>query len=295
MKPHRRTAISIAILVLAGCTDSGSTGSGTRASDPVEIADRYGYDLRNPSLTPVYALIPEYNDPRDGYARDLLARRCLEGVIEYRPINLGEGDEFSDERTGQPVFNERVASRWGYSANRLNATFDTAVAENVTITEAMSKAMQQCGQEADDRLGRPPIQLPVAIEGAGWDAILSDDAVDDAAATWRRCMEPAGVVDLPLRPDEGPPRSVLTEGSLEETEAGDLTSNQNVPPSAREIEVAAFDARCREESGFTRAALVGRATAELAAIGRNLEEFDAVRDEYRRYATGIDNVIAELG
>lgn len=286
-------AVLVGGLSAAGCGGGVTGGAGTRTLDAAEVADRYGYDLASSELTPVYALIPEYNDPRDGHARDLLARRCLEGVVEYEPIQLGEQANFSDERTRELIFDEQVAAQWGYSAQRLHPISDGAAINNVTTTPAVSEAMQQCGREADERFGTPPQLLPNDVQAAGWDALATSDELDATVARWRECMEPGGVIDLPPNPHEMPSPSVVTPGSQVEENGGLVGTD--VLPSAREIEVALLDARCRDESGFTETEFRVRATAELEAIGRNLEEFDAVREEYRRYGEGVDDVIAELG
>lgn len=259
------------------------------------MADRYGYSLDSASETPVFAIVAGYKDSRDGYARDLLAQRCLQGVVDYRPIRLGEQSSVFDERTGQPIFNEQIAARWGYSALRLNPPSDGAVGDDVEITPALRAAMEACGKEADERLGRPPSRPLEAVETAGWEALSSSKELGDAAARWRECMQPAGVIDLPTTPEEMPSPSVLTPGSEIGNGAGDLLAAEDVPPSAREIDVATLDARCRVDSDYTATRLRVRANAELAAIGRNVEEFDAARQEYVAYMQEVGEVIAELG
>ncbi|MNW69084.1 hypothetical protein D3C74_480080 [compost metagenome] len=64
--------------------------------------------------------------------------------------------------------------------------------------------------------------------------------------------------------------------------------------SDREREVAVIDARCRAE-GYDEAVFHARVEGELAAIGRDVEGFEATRDDYLEYQKRIDAVINELG
>lgn len=283
----------IAIGFIAGCSSSEGSGSADGLS-AAQVAERYGYDVESAAETPVFAIVAEYKDPRDGYARDLLAQRCLQGVVQYRPVRLGEQGGVLNERTGQPVFNEQIAAQWGYSALRLNPPSDGALRNDLEITPELSAAMEACGREADKRLGRPPSRLLEAVETAGWEALPGSEELNGAAARWRDCMQPAGVIDLPTTPEEMPPASVLTPGS-EVRSGDDLVATADIPPTAREINVAVLDARCREESNYSAVRFRVRANAELAAIGRSVEEFDAAMVEYVTYMQKVDQVIAELG
>lgn len=297
MRKVGRCIIGILVLGLApGCSATASdTTSPKEKVEFTAVADQYGYDMETAKYTPTYALVPEYMDPRDGYARDLLARRCLQGVVDYKPITLGISNDVADERTGQPLFNADIASRLGYSARRLQQRPDDAVPDNADITPAIEKSMKSCGVQADKRLGKPPVALLGRIETAGWDALVTDPAMKKTNAEWKTCMQPAGIVDLPDKPDEMPSPSIASAGSQTADENGNITYSSSVPPSKREIEVAELDAQCRTKVDYDRVMLRERATAELKNIGRNLDQFEAVRVEYQRYGKGADKVIAELG
>ena len=294
MTTHHRTAGSLCALLVtlavAGCGSTGATEDDTSLS-PEQVAQRYGYDVGSTDLTPVYALVPQYRDPRDGYARDLLAARCLAGVVTYVAVPPGSADPFTDERTGQPLFTAEIAARWGYPALRgSEAAVDTAVPDEVEITDEIHASMVECGKAADERLGAVPERFLADVETAGWDAVPADPEVQAALAAWRECMAPAGVVDLPADPHEMPSPSVVGRTGGEEVDAG-----AGVPLSDREREVAVTDADCRGSSGYEEAVLQARAEAELAAIGRDLERFDASRRDLEAYSAGIDAVITELG
>ena len=291
------TACVLAIGALAtGCGSPSAPASDTpgppasEALTATEVAARYGYDLASATLTPVYALVPEHRDPRDVYARNLLLRQCLEGIAEFQVVPPGaESDPGFDPRTGQRVFTEEIAAQWGYQLPPPAVPVVRPDAE--TYTPAVEEKGLRCGERTRERLGVPPERLLNDIESAGWAAVEASDEVTTAAGAWRACMAPAGVPDLPDRPQEMPSASVVPPMSRQEQDRPPGSTE----PSAREREVAVMDARCREEADVDGAELRARAEAELAAIGRDVDGFDSVRRDYQEYDAEIDQVIEELG
>jgi len=278
--------------LLAGCSASSSTESGALSAQ--EVADRYGYNDATATLSPVFALVPQYKDPKDGYARDLLAAQCLAGVVEYRVVAPDEQTSLIDQRTGQLTFNQQVAAQWGYPQLHMPAGQDSAVPNGVTITPAIQSAMRACGEKADERLGTPPQRVLADIEDAGWQALSNSSEVQDAITQWRSCMEPAGLIDLPSQPSEMPPASVASDSQVQDAQ-GNLVPKPDAVASDREKEVAVLDAQCRAQVGYDTAVLHARAEAELTAIGQNLEGFEASRGAYEDYEQKLDEVINELG
>jgi hypothetical protein len=280
----------LAISTVTACTPA--TGSPSKALDPEAVASRYGYDLGTATLSPVFAIVPEYKNPNDGYARDLLASKCLNGVVEYRAVKPGTVDQPIDDRTHQISFNEQIAAQFGYPQLRMPQPVDSAVPENVTIDDAMMAKMRECGAQTDKRLGAVPERMLSGVEEAGWEAVAGSQQVRDAAEAWRTCMEPVGVVDLPVDPSQMPTPSVV---SPQKDAQGNEADTASIPLSDREREVAVADARCRAQVDYDGAVLRARADAELVAIGRDVEGFDAGRRAYSEYEKKIDAVITELG
>ncbi|MFI2754764.1 hypothetical protein ACGIF2_15135 [Cellulomonas sp. P22] len=286
-------ALAISTL-LAACTASSSVADNDAVSAE-EVAARYGYDEASATLSPVFALVPEYKDPKDGYARDLLAAKCLAGVVEYRVVPPGAQAGLFDDRTGQVNFNEQIAAQWGYPALHAPAAPDSAIPDGVTIGPDMQAAMQKCGEAADARLGKPPQRLLADVEDAGWQAVPASSEVQDAAAQWRDCMAPAGVIDLPEDPTGMPSASIGGAGSQLEDAQGDVGASAGSVASDREREVAVLDARCRDQARYDQAVLHARAEAELTALGRDIDGFEASRGAYEAYEKKLDEVITELG
>jgi hypothetical protein len=287
----------LAISTLAtGCGSTAESGDSANALTPDDVAARYGYQVASASMTPAFALVPEYKDPQDRYARDLLAHECLEGVYDY-PVIIPRADpaaEGIDPRTLQRNFNEEIAAQWGYQIPP-SPSIDARTGSAPAITPDVHEKMVECGKKTDERLGSPP-QPPInAIEEAGWAAVETDPTVKAAAVEWRACMAPAGVVDLPENPHDMPSPSVVTPGSRESTGQGDQALASGVPASAREKEVAILDAQCRTEVGFDSAEFNARVRAELAAIGRDVQGFESAREQYEKYSAGVEEVVRELG
>lgn len=275
--------------LLTGCEQSQEPQS----LSAKEVSARYGYDVEQATMTPVFALVPQFRDPTDGYARELLGAICLEGVVEYRPTPPGEtGDPTFDERTFQTRFDEEIAHLYGYPVLRTFALADTAVPDSVPITDEIHAAMVACGEKTNQRLGRPPERVLNVIEATGWMAVEGDATVAKASDRWQQCMAPVGLIDLPDNPSLMPSPS-LSSGMPQEGQP--LSDSTEHGVSAWEREVAVADARCRVESGYDRALLQARATAELEAIAADIEAFESARIAFVEYQKGVDAVIAEFG
>jgi hypothetical protein len=285
----------LAISALA--TGCGSSGADAGGADPdaltaTEVAARYGYDIDSAPLTPAYVLVPEFNDPRDLYARDLLMSDCLKSVVNYqpRPANLDLDAEPINPRTGQRNFTEAIAAQWGYQLPSAPEGAQWGIPSNVPMTPTIDKKMMSCGDEILARLGTPPEKPIATIQSAGWDAVDTSDDVAAANKAWKSCMAPAGVIDLPDDPHEMPTPSV---GAANQGEGivrpGVSTAN------ARERDVAVKDVRCREQVGLLTVEQHVRAEAELTAIGRDIQGFESARRAYQEYGKKIDQVIQELG
>lgn len=276
--------------VVSGCSASEDGTAGSTAAQPVdsqlvmEMAARYGFDIESATQTPAFALVPEYQDPRDMYARLLLAQQCMAGLLEYHvePPRPSTAADVFDSRSGDKRFNEQIAAQWGYHAPPPDLSTQTSEVSGASSATIDAKRAE-CGAQARERLDDPPAAPLGRIVQAGWDALAVNDAVADLAAEWRACLAPAGVIDLPDSPEGMPSPSVAPP------------NDEGGTASTREREVAVIDAQCREKVGYPGAVLRARTEGELSAIGRDPEGFDAARLEYQKYAKGIDQVIQELG
>jgi len=285
-------------VVVGGCSEtSGGEPDADRMSEglaPDAVAERYGYDVEQAEMTPVYELVPAFRDPNDPYARDLLAAECLKGVIEYRAHNPHVAMPFMDLRSRQPIFNLELATEFGYPY--LRETEETRSMEQesmVDLSDEQFQAMVECGEKTDERLGKIPDRILTVIEDAGWEYSDSDTDLIEAIEGWRTCMDPLGIPDMHDQPNPTPPKSVVPE-AFEATEIGDHEVS-TVPLTDREREVAIADAKCREKVDYDFVLHAARAEGELIAIGSDIESFEAARVEAEKYQKKIEEVLAELG
>lgn len=306
----RRSAwvgVLCAAALLAGCSgggegaDGATSGPGGDGLSPEAVAERYGYDPATAALTPVFELLPNYNDERAHIAEQLVVRECMKDVVELPIDRAAEDPTFFEPRTHQARKTEELAAQWGYAFHYPSFTqpedpADTEAArahrEQVLATPEGQAALTECQAELRERLPEPPILAMWEIEFAGWEAADVDPAVLEAAAAWRVCLEPAGVIDLPEDPMNMPSRSIQEAMGIPDTGA----LNAPLPPASQwERDVAVADVRCRESSGWTQARWDARIQGELAAIGQDVQGFEAARLAYAEWGTRLDSVMAELG
>lgn len=109
-----------------------------------------------------------------------------------------------------------------------NTSEPTAV--RTDLMEPSAEELAQQGQSIRSQLNR--------VGGLAY----QDPEVLAAAQRWRECMAPQGIVDLPDFPWDGYPPVSLMQRWPDWHSGGD--------PFPEEIEVATFDAQCRESSGW---------------------------------------------
>lgn len=286
MKNGRTKACAVLFAGMLAVSCANTASSGTQL-DAAEVAEKYGYNSDpSLSLTAVYVLVPEYKDLSDRYARMLLLKECMAGVLEIHtmPPLPDTATTVFDPRSGERRLTAEIAHEWGYQIPPPLGKSPTALDSTLSDDEVL--AMQyDCGDKTDELLGMPPARFLGDVEEAGWAYAELSSLVVDAAVEWRNCMEPLGVIDLPESPLFMPSPSVVTVG----VQGGD------VEPSEREVEVALGDAECRAQSSYTATLRSERSVGELEAIGKDIEGFEAVRQQFQEYQVGVDNVLQELG
>lgn len=250
------------------------------------VAAQYGYDRQSATQLPAFALVPEFMNPDDFYARMLLLQQCMTGMANYT-VTAPPPDTpttVTDQRTRQRRLTPQIAAQWGYQVPEPPATVILEPGDEQAPGFAAKE--QGCGKQTKEKLGDPPEPLLNSIVTSGFDAINASDQVKKVAAAWKTCMGPVGVVDLPANPHDMPSPSVAGTANVG-AKAG--------VPSAREKEVALKDAECRESTGFTKTEFRVAADAQLRAIGKDTERFNAVRKQFTVYFAKINKVIEELG
>lgn len=282
--------VATAVLAISLTACSGGRPGKSPAVSAAEVASKYGYNETTTDLTPAYALVSEFGDPRDQYARLLLLKECIKDVETYQvlPPVADSSTTVFDPRSGDRRFTLEIAQGWGYQLPPVPATVSSTVLDENLSSSEIVKMEAKCGSKTSARLGPAPVQFLTGIVDAGWDALKADDDATKTAADWRSCMMPVGIVDLPQTPSEMPSPSVATQ-------TGDGGAQPATPPSPRERQVAVADVMCRDSAGYTFAVKTARANGELTAIGKDVEGFEAARKAYEAYGVGIEKVIQTYG
>ena len=244
--------------------------------------------METAQYTPVFELVPAFDNGYEGRARNAFMADCLRGVIEYNVPPPGDHEALFS-RDHQLMFNEEIAAEWGYPGSRLPRQEAPGV-DPEKVTPEIETEIERCGNEIPAEFRAPAPNILNDLTGAGWGEISANPAVEEATAAWHECMLPLGLVDLPDGPDEMPPTSVR---GLSNEEFG--YADQELELTEKERSIAIADARCRTESNYDEAFFRARAEGELVAIGKNIEEFEASRTAYEEYEKQIDAVLAELG
>lgn len=199
------------------------------------------------------------------------------------------------------VFNESVASRYGYrmAPNPRDLLADKVEAAGGSLWDNQPQefwdALNTCDAEADKQLGSSS-QEDQDAEGGATSALSSQlnqlavdlrgPALTKTASTWRDCMAPLGIVDLPSQPwtpGSPPPQSLATQWSWQ-------TTGQ---PSAEELTIAAKDAACRRSSGWQDALYEAEWNARQDFVTKHQAELTTLRQSIDSRRAQYQAVIAK--
>lgn len=277
-------AVALTVAAAAGCGDDRS---------PAIDASRF------PDNRQLYALpldqIATDNVVLSDYAENLLVRPCMQKAGFQWPVpavdaNASPSATLND--AGRRLFDVDIAARFGYHRAPSNQPNAGQISELNTrsLSSRESTSLQRCSGQARKRLPRPNARLVFSLSSAAYEASKADAGVVARARTWRACMAPRGVSDLPAAPTEMPSPSLLRRFGLEPGPAGGSTA-----PTPDEIRLATADARCRESSGYARAFYASERARQLKLIASNEDALARVEEAYTRHSRQVRDVIAQSG
>ncbi|MFC7581690.1 hypothetical protein ACFQ23_06280 [Schaalia naturae] len=214
----------------------------------VELAQKYGYRMAP--------------DPGDNFAADREA-----GGGDWRTTKSDEylnvwdrcTDEADTKVNGWKQTRIEAEDHAEWEQRHPGEPYPTTEEETAAWYEEQRDSMEQDAAEA----AADPTNLNV------WFVDTSVPRLQEAAARWRECMAPLGIVDLPSEPwdpDTRPPQSLQDRWGWES--AGDAAS-------ADEIQVATHDAQCRRDSGWFDTLYDESWNQEEAFIAEHKAELDA--------------------
>ncbi|GIG20838.1 hypothetical protein Cch01nite_15620 [Cellulomonas chitinilytica] len=240
-----------------------------------------------------FVLAPE--SPKQSTARWALVRTCMvdKGHTDYpAPPYSSDVDSQTRNSSSRILFDGPRAARWGYRDEPIvdPDVLQAAHAQLDAIADAAPADFESCDDSAADAMGPPPQStLDVAAVGVGaYAAAKQDPAVLAAVDTWKKCMAPQGVVDLPDDPYAMPSDSLRTRFGW----SSDARPSQ---AGADEIAVATADAACRESSGFTQVRYDAEWDRQLAQVEDNLAALERAKEAWDDYEARLDGLIAANG
>lgn len=225
---------------------------------------------------------------RGEYAANLLEKPCMESAgyaydVPWRDLDNIQRDTWNSVH--RRLFDEEIAGRWGYHlATSPETTFDDYLEFGESLADLSGDkqaALDGCIANAREHL--PLVQteanLVSAIVNVSYEDSLDDPEVTDAAKSWRECMLPFGLVDLPESPVFMPSPSLSVD-------ANDGSA------SADEIALAVEDAKCRESSGYTTALYKAEWGHQVELVGKNIDVLERIGTLLDENAAQVSSVIA---
>ncbi|MGH9247551.1 MAG: hypothetical protein ACRD29_25200 [Acidimicrobiales bacterium] len=305
------------LLALVGSACSGDDARSADASEIEELRNRFDHNRAQWRL-PLDEYRPNSAAQQylHGFAEDALLAECLdeEGLAGFplgdppaASITEGDPSAVGLSNEGRQLFNVDIAGQAGYhhplevfvadidaynvspEEQAERAAFQALLAESVDNRAAFDGCLDEV---RGDALPMVDFNLVQSMEQVASETAQQDDDIAEAAGRWHECMAPQGYPDLPERPDEMPSESVRADvGIVEEPEGAPSAAGST--PSTREIEVAVFDAECRESSGYSEALYQAEVEAQFHQIAGNEEELDRVRVAFDEDLERVQSIIAE--
>ncbi|MGW6132365.1 hypothetical protein ACWFNE_20255 [Cellulomonas sp. NPDC055163] len=292
------SALLVAAFALSACSgpaaDDDGDGSASAAALPAQDIDRWAM--------PVDQYVPQ-NQPMLDYAENVLISECMAAagytwtVPEY---DIHAPDSPTRNAVNRVLFNRTTAANWGYlpaPSTQKNIAAQQA-ATTKELPEGSEGTFTQC--IADVRADQLPLESSQARNFAASLGMAADQAarldndVLAAAEEWRTCMEPLGVSDLPDGPEGMPSDSLRAEfGRAGNGEADADRGGEGA--SAREIEVATFDAACRDSSGWSEARYEAEWERQVTAVEENADALERILAEHKEVDARALAVLAERG
>lgn len=241
-------------------------------------------------LLPLDEYLPPYFEAQ--YARQLLMRECMEGfgyTFRVAPVNVDAPPPATTNRSGRRLFDVSIAAVYGYH-------FAPSQREDLRLVQEIGasaysddevRVLEGCQAQALEELQSPDDSL------ADWLGFVVDVRTDAdvraAAARWANCLEAVAPGRATEWPEDMPNRHDSVEFQLSTAVLWNAP-----PPSFEEVELALFDAECRESTGFAEAYYEAEWQAHLELIEQNLPALQAEAEFNEAYLQRARTVIAAL-
>lgn len=225
------------------------------------------------------------------YAENLLVKPCMEGAgfawpVPWRDASGSVSETYND--VNRRLFNQDIASRYGYhnapDADVSASSWRKFVAATSDLSSAEEDQVTKCIFAARKKLPRlsPSAQDGIALGQAATDAARDEPAVAKAEKEWRQCMQPKGISDLPGTPRKMPSESLQIRFNISSSKAA----------TAEEIDLAKFDADCRDKSGYVKTLYNAEWNQQVSSLRKNADQLQRIAGEIRKNRSEVKKVIA---
>lgn len=276
----------ICFLLLAGCSSPSAS-----LTLPEKNIDQW--------VNPLDQFVPQ-NFAVGSYAELLLDSRCMrtEGYDwspPWKDTQAEWGPSWNEAE--RRLFNVSLAKQYGYheapGSGRSNPEWDAFTASKVNLSDSESAALNACTSKSRKKLKDPGpvINLALSYISTAVDEANSDEEVVKAAKTWRECMQPFGIYDLPDSPQHMPTKELMKKFGVSNAPGDNVRAGSAA--SAEEIKLATADAECRVSSRYEQASYDAEWDASVKLYRENADELERARTALKAYHEQVKVVLSE--
>lgn len=298
-RPHRSgrrsrrgaiaASIAAAVMVLPACAadDVASSPPDVSAYLPAQNLDLWTMPLDQYMVSGVQT-------QKETYAIVLLTQQCLDeqGFVHQVPARTFVEEPF--DTSIRDFFTPEIVARSGYhspgTVRERNSDWDKYNwrSRSEAEVEAEGACVDQLLDDGFVRYENHVLNFASGLAQAAFAGSLEAPEVKSTAEAWRECMAPRGIEDMPAAPSGMPSESLSDRFELWATpDAG-----QDVVVTQEEIELAVFDAQCRQSSGYEQARYDVEWSRQVTLLAENLTALEDVKSQIEEVDRSISDVIA---
>lgn len=284
------SVVGAALLIgfLAGCSGDADPSTGS------ELPDK---DIDSWTLPLDPFLLSEEQMKKADYASAIKTTECAAKQGVGRPVPYIDFDGvYGNDAAVRTWFDKKIAQKRGYhTASELPRPGLKAWDEYAPTgdTQESQKAYENCSKKLGEENGLPRYSNRVMnftsdLAAAAYSGASSDPDVTAAVTGWKKCMAPKGIADLPDNPLNMPSPSLIKKFNLQPGKDAARTA-----PTAPEIDMATFDAECRESSGYHQKFYEALWAREASLRKDNASALAEIKDQIDKTDQKISDVIAK--
>ena len=279
--------IAVAVMVLSGCSSGGSANSQSTAEADVSAVEAtvspdnlVKKDQKHWALpTDAYTGTTNglYVAVKETVVQDCMTKKGLS--YEVYPYSAASEKSQVGTGSGHMLFNEEIASKYGYSAppeDSIQPRLDIERKQDQNPS-SWKQERDACFAEAD----KADIIKKLDTQGGLPSSVVADvnpPGLDAAAAKWRSCMAPLGLADLEKAPGGYPSSSFAQQIGATGNEEDYKDPSQH-PVTDYELKVAVQDAKCRTSSGYDTILYNAQWSASYNYVKKHLNELTVLRQK----------------